>query len=184
MSITSQLTSSSRDIRAYTARLMEKDLPYEQLDLVASLIEEADFTAALAEQLHQVARRVKREQFGAQAKEIVGTALDKLEFSLRDILPTYGVESPAMPAGHASFPEVEELRARTLALGPNAGAGERGTILALLGSIERAEFLVRRIDAERKSVNRQNIVAKARLSKDAGKSRPVAGGGLSPMPAE
>ncbi len=174
----------SRDIRAYTAQLMEKDLPYEQLDLVASLIEEADFTAALAEQLHQVARRVKREKFGPQAKEIVGTALDKLEFSLRDILPTYGVESPAMPAGHTTFPEVDELRASTLSLGPNAGAAERGTILALLGSIERAEFLVRRIDAERKSVNRQNILAKARLSKGSRQTRPVAGGGMSPMPAE
>ena len=36
----------SRDIRAYTASLMKEDLPYEQLDLIASLIEEADFTAA------------------------------------------------------------------------------------------------------------------------------------------
>ena len=53
----------SRDIRAYTASLMKEDLPYEQLDLVASLIEEADFTAALTESMHQVARRVKREKF-------------------------------------------------------------------------------------------------------------------------
>lgn len=151
----------SRDIRTYTANLMQADLPYEQLDLIASLIEEADFTAALTESMHQVARRVKREKFSPAAREIVATALDKLEFSLRDILPDHGVVAPAMPAMHVTFPEVEELRAKTLALGPNAGAGERGTILALLGSIERAEYLIRRIDAERKSVNRRAVLARA-----------------------
>ena len=85
--------------------------------------------------------------------------------SLREILPDYGIADPQMPAGHVSFPEVEELRARTLALGPNAGAGERGTILALLGSIERAEILIHRIDAERKSVNRQ-VLARASARKE------------------
>lgn len=144
----------SRDIRAYTASLMKEDLPYEQLDLVASLIEEADFTAALTESMHQVARRVKREKFSPQAQAIVDVALNKLDGSLCDILPDYGVKEPNMPAGHVSFPEVEELRARTLALGPNAGAAERGTILALLGSIERAELPIRRIDDERKSIVR------------------------------
>ncbi|MGL4727723.1 MAG: Na/Pi cotransporter family protein, partial [Bosea sp. (in: a-proteobacteria)] len=79
--------------------------------------------------------------------------------------------------------EVEELRARILALGPNAGAAERGTILALLGSVERAEFLIRRIDAERKSVNRQMVVARARQNKEQPPARPAAGG-LAPMPAE
>ena len=44
-------------------------MPYEQQDLVASLIEEADFSASLAETLHQVARRVKREKFTAPAQE-------------------------------------------------------------------------------------------------------------------
>jgi phosphate:Na+ symporter len=175
----------SRDIRAYSASLMEKDLPYDQLDLVASLIEEADFTAALTEQLHQVARRVRRETFGREAQEIIRIALDKLEFDMRDILPTYGVADPAMPAGHVAFPEIDELRGRTLSLGPNAGAAERGTILALLGSVERAEFLIRRIDAERKSVNRAGIVAKARAAQEQATARPTAsGGGLSPLPAE
>jgi phosphate:Na+ symporter len=173
----------SRDIRVYTASLMKEDLPYEQLDLIASLIEEADFTAALTESLHQVARRVKREKFGAQAQPIVNTALDKLDAALRSIMPDHGIADPKLPAGHVSYPDVEELRAKTLALGPNAGAGERGTILALLGSIERAEILVRRIDAERKSVNRQNVLAKARLSKES-HGRPIDDSGLSPVPAE
>lgn len=173
----------SRDIRAYTANLMKEDLPYEQLDLIASLIEEADFTAALTEQMHQVARRVKREQFGKEAQAIVDTALDKLDAALRTVMPDYGVPDPRMPAGHVTFPEVEELRARTLALGPNAGAGERGTILALLGSIERAELLIHRIEAERKSVNRQTVLARAAARKES-QERPADDGGLSPVPAE
>ncbi|MDD2867376.1 Na/Pi symporter [Neomegalonema sp.] len=152
----------SRDIRSYTANLMKEDLPYEQLDLIASLIEEADFTAALTESMHQVARRVKREKFGPHAQVIVDAALNRLDAALRPILPTYGVPDPVMPPGHhGSFPEIEELRARTLALGPDAGAGERGTILALLGSVERAELLIQRIAAERASVNRQAILTRA-----------------------
>jgi phosphate:Na+ symporter len=173
----------SRDIRAYTASLMQEDLPYEQLDLVASLIEEADFTAALTESMHQVARRVKRETFSAQAQAIVDVALNKLDASLRDILPNYGVKEPNMPAGHVSFPEVAELRARTLSLGPNAGAAERGTILALLGSIERAELLIRRIDDERKSVNRQAVLARA-AARNQPYQRPTMGEGMIPAPAE
>ncbi len=172
----------SRDIRAYTANLMARDLPYDQLDLVASLIEEEDFTNALAESLHQVARRVKREKFGTEAQAIVTTALDKLEFSMRKILPDYGVKAPSMPAMHTSYPDVEELRAKALALGPNAGASERGAILALLGSVERAELLISRIDAERKSVNRANVMAKAAAASSP--QRPEPTGGMAPMPAE
>ena len=173
----------SRDIRVYTANLMKEDLPYEQLDLIASLIEEADFTAALTESMHQVARRVKREKFGSQAQPIVNTALDKLDAALREIMPDYGIADPLMPAGHVSYPEVDELRAKTLALGPNAGAGERGTILALLGSIERAEILIRRIDAERKSVNRQRVLARA-AGRQENRGGSVIESGLSPVPAE
>jgi phosphate:Na+ symporter len=172
----------SRDIRAYTANLLARDLPYEQLDLVASLIEEEDFTNALAETLHQVARRVQREKFSSEPQVIVSAALDKLEYALRDILPDYGLKAPDMPAMHVSFPEVEELRARTLALGPNAGASERGAILALLGSIERAELLIRRIDAERKSVNRAGILARVRAAAPAEGPEPA--GGMQPVPAQ
>jgi phosphate:Na+ symporter len=174
----------SRDIRGYSASLMKEDLPYEQLDLVASLIEEADFTAALTESMHQVARRVKREKFGIEAQAIVETALSRLDVALRQILPTYGVADPKMPAGHFNYPAIEELRANTLSLGPNAGAGERGTILALLGSVERAELLINRIDTERKSINRQNVLARAAARRAAPKERSVDEGGLSPVPAE
>jgi hypothetical protein len=35
-----------------------------------------------------------------------------------------------------------------------------GAILAILGSVERAELLINRVDAERKSVNRAGVLAK------------------------
>ncbi|MGL4242326.1 MAG: Na/Pi cotransporter family protein [Beijerinckiaceae bacterium] len=173
----------SRDIRNFSANLLQDRMPPEQLDMVASLIEEADFTAALAESLHQVARRVKRESFSDQGQEIVRTTLDKLEFSLRDILPDMGVKAPTLPAGHVRFPEVEELRAKILTMGAGASSGERGALLALLGSVERAELLIRRIDAERKSVNRAQVLAKARMASEQ-QGSPQPRGGLSPMPAE
>ncbi|TAJ25943.1 MAG: Na/Pi cotransporter family protein [Reyranella sp.] len=175
----------SRDIRAYTANLLQADLPHEQVDLLASMIEEADFTAALAESLHQVARRVKREKFSAQAQDIVSQSLDKLEFSLRDIVPDFGLVMPSMPARHIKFPTIEELRAKTLALGANAGASERGTILSILGSIERAEYLIRRIDEERTSVDRESVLARVSARRSSGTKRPPEpSGGLAPAPAE
>ncbi|TIP62820.1 MAG: Na/Pi cotransporter family protein, partial [Mesorhizobium sp.] len=73
------------------------------------LIEEADFTAALTESMHQVARRVRREKFSSPAQAIVDVALSKLDASLREILPTYGISDPKVPAGHVNLPEVEEL---------------------------------------------------------------------------
>jgi phosphate:Na+ symporter len=174
----------SRDIRSYSASLFKDDMPYEQADLVASMIEEADFTAALAESLHQVARRVKREPFGAEAQTLVDAALGKLDGSLRTIMPTMGVPDPQMPAGHtAEAGSVEELRMRLLNHGPKISTAERGAILALLGSVERAELLVQRIDAERKSVNRANVLARVRLQGE-GKRRPIVTGGAAPAPAE
>lgn len=173
----------SRDIRNYSSNLLKSDMPMDQLDLVASLIEEADFTAALAESLHQVARRVRRETFGAQGQNIVTSALDKLEFSLRSILPDLGVPDANMPAGHVTFPEVDELRGRILAAGGGISPGERGSLLALLGSIERAELLITRIDAERRSVNRRAVLAGARM-KSGKQQRSELGGDAVPAPAE
>src|SRR3712207_4435887 len=51
----------NRDIRGFASRLLVPGLPPARSDLVASLIEEADFAASLGETLHQIARRVKRE---------------------------------------------------------------------------------------------------------------------------
>jgi len=174
----------NRDIRAYTSSLFRDDMPYEQADLVASLIEEADFTASLAEALHQVARRVKRQTFGAQAQQVIDTSLTKLEMALRQIMPNGGIE-PKLPAGHVQLPEVDELRMRTLNSGQGITSAERGAILAILGSIERAELLIARIDAERRSVNRAGVLAKINAA-TAGRREQTGFGGAEPsaVPAE
>lgn len=162
----------NRDIRSYSASLFRPDMSYDQLDLVASLIEEADFTASLAEALHQVARRTKRQAFGAEAQAIVSAALDKLDLALRPILPTGPLE-PTLPAGHLQTRSVEELRLNVLKAG-GVTAAERGAILAILGSVERAELLIARIDAERRSVDRAAVLERVqRLSETGG--RPTAG---------
>jgi hypothetical protein len=56
---------------------------------------------------------------------------------------------------------VDDLLTQLLSYGPKINAHERGAILALLGSVERAQLLTDRIDAERKSVSRSGIVARA-----------------------
>ncbi len=176
----------NRDIRAFSAALFNDRMRPEELDLVASLIEEADFTASLAETMHQVARRVKRETFSTEGRGIVDAALDRLEFGLRQILPEDGLPAPRMPAGHVQIAEIDALRARILTLGPNVPAGERGALLALLGSIERAELLIRRIDDERRSVDRDrvtNAAATAKATTEPVPQGPALGGGLSPVPA-
>jgi phosphate:Na+ symporter len=55
---------------------------------------------------------------------------------------------------------VEDMRARVLNTGSSISPAEKGAILAILGSVERAHLLVNRIDAERKSVNRSGVLAK------------------------
>jgi phosphate:Na+ symporter len=176
----------NRDIRSYSASLFKQDMPYDQLDLIASLIEEADFTASLAEALHQVARRVKREKFGQQGREVIDAALAKLEHSMRAIMPNGGLDAPMMPAGHVQIAEVEELRMRTLNAGSGISSTERGAILAILGSVERAALLINRIDAERKSVNRAGVLAKinAAAAERQDRSRPAAANEPSAVPAE
>ena len=173
----------SRDIRAFTSNLFKDDMPYEQLDLVASLIEEADFTASLSESLHQVARRVKRETFGPEARELVDAAIQTVDVALRAIMPEASLNRPAMPAGHAQSQSVEDLRMRLLNYGPKIKAHERGAILALLGSVERSQLLIERIDAERKSVNRTGVVARATSATQARDSRDGGVGTLNPAPA-
>ncbi|MFN0191955.1 MAG: Na/Pi cotransporter family protein [Aestuariivirga sp.] len=173
----------NRDIRAYSAGLFHDGMPAEQLDLVASLIEEADFSASLADSLHQIARRVRRQKFGPAGQKFLDEALNRLDMSLRIILPDEGVPNATLPAGHAKIAPIEEIRWRLLQQGPNVPSEERGALLALLGSIERAELLINRIDSERKSVDRTKVAARPEKGgKRQDKGRDF--GGLSPVPAE
>lgn len=151
----------SRDIRAYSAALFRDGMPRDQLDLVASLIEEVDFTGSLSEQLHQIARRVIRDEFGDASRGFINEALDRLDQSLTPILFPYGTPQPNMPAGHSKIAPIEELRWRVLEKDREVPAGEKGALLALLGSIERAEVMIQRIEAERASVDRARILDEA-----------------------
>jgi phosphate:Na+ symporter len=173
----------NRDIRAYSAGLFHDNMPVEQSDLVASMIEEADFSASLAESLHQIARRVRRQKFGEPGQKFLDEALTRLNHSLRVILPDDGFPQATLPLGHAKITPIEDIRWRLLQQGPNVPSDERGALLALFGSVERAELLINRIDAERKSVDRGKVGARAEMpSKPQGKGRDL--GGLSPVPAE
>ena len=144
-----------REIRSYSAQLFQDGLSRDQLDLVASLIEEVDFTSALSESLYQIARRVKREPFSEAAREVLGLGLERLDQAMNAVLFPDGV-NPRMPAGHSVVPGVEDLRWRALQ-SKDVTAGEKGALIALLGSIERAEGLIERIRAERASVDRSAI---------------------------
>lgn len=145
----------SREIRAFSSRLFQDGLSRDQLDLVASLIEEVDFTSSLSDTLYQIARRVKREPFSPAALKVLDQGLEHVDQALNRVLFDPAMQ-PRMPAGHSTLPPFEELRWQVLT---EAGiqAGEKGALLALLGSIERAENLVQRIVDERASVDRSSV---------------------------
>jgi phosphate:Na+ symporter len=149
----------NREIRSYTSGMFKPDLPYHRADLVASLIEEEDYTASLGETLYQIARRVERQPFGEAGRGLVDEVVDQVAEAMRAIVPI-GQLNPSVTAEAA--PRVallSALRERCLKLGAELPWVERGAILALLGSAERAFFLIERIDAERRSVSRVVPVA-------------------------
>ncbi len=64
------------------------------------------------------------------------------------------VDDGARADAESRLPAVAELRERCLRLGNDLPWVDRGAVLALLGSVERAFYLIERIDAERRSVLR------------------------------
>lgn len=171
----------SREIRSFSSQLFQDGLNRDQLDLVASMIEEVDFTSALSESLYQIARRVKREPFSVAARGVLGQGLERLDQALTRVLFDPAMQ-PRMPAGHSVVPGVEELRWSALQ-NRDVAAGEKGALLALLGSIERAEGLIERILAERASVDRSAIAPRAVAETREAPRHPDAGAG-SFAPAE
>ena len=143
----------SRDIRRYTAAMFKPDMPDGEADMLASLIEEEDFTASLGESLFQVARRVERQPFSPPGRELVDATLDQIAMSMRTIAPDGNRPAGSSdPEGRSQF--LLSTRERCLKLGAILPWEERGAILELLGSAERAFFLIDRVDAERRSVPR------------------------------
>jgi phosphate:Na+ symporter len=157
----------SREIREYSAQLFGANLSREQMDLVASMIEEADYAGSLSASLDQIARRVQREQFSAPGQAILDDGLSHLEQKLStlgaevpDTDDALMGEPPALAIGEAEF---EAMRWRVIDAG-DVPATEKGALLALLGSMERAESLIDRILQERVSVDRDQAAVLAALS--------------------
>jgi phosphate:Na+ symporter len=125
------------------------------MDLVASMIEEADFTGSLSESLHQIARRIQREQFTPASREVLDKGLDHLDKKLSVIegVPVVDALAAAPGAALLDAPEFEAMR-WTVIDAEDIPAAEKGALLALLGSMERAESLIDRIAQERASVDR------------------------------
>lgn len=167
----------NREIRAYTAGMFKAEMPYARADLIASLIEEEDFTASLGESLHQIARRVERQHFGEKGRPIVDAMLEQVARAMRVVVDPAAARADGLSAEAAPrIAALAELRAQALRLNGQLPWVERGAILALLGSAERAYVLIERIDAERRSVSR---------AVSAEVEAPRASGSLaaSPMPA-
>jgi phosphate:Na+ symporter len=166
----------NREIRSYTSGMFKADLPYARADLVASLIEEEDFTASLGEALYQIARRVERQPFGTAGRQLVDAMLAEVTTAMRAIVPIDQPDRDVPAAAEPRIARLGELRTQALRLGNDLPWVERGAILALLGSAERAYFLIERIDAERRSVSRTVPVAETG-------NQTQASGGLTPAPA-
>jgi phosphate:Na+ symporter len=149
------LDSLNREIRHFTANAFRPELAPRQADLVASLIEEEDFSASLGETLYQIARRVERQPFTPAGLEITQAILDLVDRGMADHLG-----DGAVPARRSAPPEIDTMEAigelRQRCLSTNELPGEdRGALLALLGSAERALYLAERIQSERRSVSRE-----------------------------
>jgi phosphate:Na+ symporter len=167
----------SREIRNYTSVLFAPNLTYARADVVASMIEEEDFTESLGETLYQVARRVERQTFSAPGRQVVDRILDELEGALQSITSAGYASKPAANIDER-LPKLAALRERCLKLGQELPAEDRGAILAILGSAERAFYLIDRIDAERRSVPR--VLPAAEASKTSVLEGP---GAAAPAPA-
>ena len=165
----------SRQIRQYTAAMFKAGMPYAQSNLVASLIEEEDFSASLGETLYQIARRVQRQPFSNVGRDLVDAAVGQVEDGLRVIAADDQGDKQMAAADRLT--SIVELRERCLRHGAELPPEERGAILALLGSAERAFGLIDRIIAERRSV--------ARVVPDvAAEPVPAGLGRAAPVPAE
>ncbi len=144
----------SRQIRDYTAAMFQPGMPYAQANLLASLIEEEDFTASLGETLYQMGRRVQRMPFSNAGRELVNAAVAQVGDAVRAITSADWESQPVAANAAERLASVVALRERCLRHGAELPPQERGAILALLGTAERVFVLVERIDTERRSVAR------------------------------
>jgi phosphate:Na+ symporter len=147
-----KIDALNREIRRFTASAIRPGMSAQQTELVSSLIEEEDFTASLGETLYQIARRVERQPFTAAARPIVNDIVEVVEAHIE---ATMGSAPDAAAAD--VMPAIAALRKRSQA--DSLPAEDRGALLALLGSAERACYLAERIAAERRSVSRDVVAS-------------------------
>jgi phosphate:Na+ symporter len=150
-----RLDTLNREIRRFTASMLKPDTPSAQANLLGSLIEEEDFTAALVEAQHQILRRFTRVEFSEPGHAMALEILKRIEEDLDAILGDKPLNAAEMHALREAQQKVI-VRMREQALAPHSGLNweERGAILAMLGTLERALLLADRIHAERQSVSR------------------------------
>lgn len=139
----------------------------EDMDLLASMIEEVDFTASLSDTLYQIARRVGREEFSPAGQAFIEDALTHLDRELR-ALSDPSDDSSVTPE-QDRLAHIEDIRWRVIDA-QSLRAIEKGAILALLGSMERAEGLIDRIAEERSTAPRPTIHADVRPDPSTGAS--------------
>lgn len=167
-----RLDTLSREIRRFTASMLKADLPTPQARLLASLLEEADFTASLVEAQHQLYRRHARVDYSQAGRNLANELLARVEEELEALLVEPPVDAAKLQMLRSREQDaIASLRERVV---ERSSMGldweERGALLAMLGSAERAFYLAERIHDERLSVPRE--LAGAASSS----SRPQAGG--------
>jgi phosphate:Na+ symporter len=118
-----------------------------------------------------VARRVERQEFSPQGCSLVDATLDQISAALGSIAPGGTAPDPLDVVRRRDF--LVAMREKCLGQGAELPWEQRGAVLELLGSAERAFFLIDRIDAERRSVPRIVTAMEA-------ETRDVPGDGLAP----
>ncbi len=154
-----RLDTLNREIRRFTASMLKPDTPHAQANLLASLIEEEDFTAALVEAQHQMLRRYERVEFSETGKKIAQDILQRAEEDLDLMVGAKTLNAAEMHAlRQAHHAAILKMREEVLAGESAHDWEERGAILAMLGTLERVQMLGERIHDERLSVSRDLAV--------------------------
>lgn len=139
-----------REIRRYATALYRQAETPAQAELLASLIEEADLVAALAEALHQVAVDARVAALPGEARSLVEQALDHTATALATLTAPDAAAAPVQDEHRAAL----MLRMREQCLALPLPWEARGAVLELLGSAKRALQLIDRVRAERDSLAR------------------------------
>lgn len=172
-----RLDALSREIRRFTASMFKPGMPSTQADLLASLIEEEDFTASLVETQHQLLRRMERVEFSEAGRAMALDLVMRMERDLDVILSDKPLTAAEMHSVREAQHETTlQMRERVLTTQGGLSWEERGALLAMLGTLERSLLLAERIHFERLSVSRDRLVAESATAAEP----TTAGAGVQP----